>query len=76
MRFKSVTVKLFAKIRQIIHIFKQNELKILHLAYKYALMCVIIIFYWWLVNFQRLLRISRSFVSIFEVNLQDFLHSL
>ena len=39
----------------------------LHLVYKYALLCVIIIFCWRLVNFQGLLRVSRSFVSIFEV---------
>ena len=48
----------------------------LHLVYKYALLCVIIIFCWRLVNFQGLLRISRLFVSIFELKLQDFLHSL
>ena len=48
----------------------------LHLVYKYAYLCVIIIICENLRVTKDLLRISRSFVSIFEVNLQDFLHSL
>lgn len=41
----------------------------LHLVYKYALLCVIIIFCWRLVNFQGLLRISRYLWTAFEDNL-------
>ena len=48
----------------------------LHLVAECVTFCEIITFYAWCVIFQCKLRISRSFVSIFELKFENILHSL